>query len=161
MNMHVTARDVRTLAEQIANRKAVRERLYGPSRSVNITEKQIAPPPPPKAPPAHGQVWRFLYSQFDQHVWDYHRYMRDMSQPLRAYARKRAEQLGVDFNDLLSHKRFRHLVFPRQLIMWEIKTVYRPSSSYPEIGRLFSHRDHTTVLHSVRKIQAMKDKGEL
>jgi chromosomal replication initiator protein len=66
----------------------------------------------------------------------------------------------VPRTELLSSRRSRDVVRPRQIAMYLAKSL--TSRSLPEIGRRFGGRDHTTVLHSVRKIeQLMKDDGEL
>lgn len=66
----------------------------------------------------------------------------------------------VPRNELLSARRSRDVVRPRQIAMFLAKAL--TSRSLPEIGRRFGGRDHTTVLHSVRKVeQLMKDDGEL
>lgn len=66
----------------------------------------------------------------------------------------------VPRNDLLSSRRSRDVVRPRQIAMYLAKAL--TSRSLPEIGRRFGGRDHTTVLHSVRKVEQMiKDDGEL
>ena len=66
----------------------------------------------------------------------------------------------VPRNDLLSSRRSRDVVRPRQIAMYLAKSL--TSRSLPEIGRRFGGRDHTTVLHSVRKVeQLMKDDGDL
>jgi len=66
----------------------------------------------------------------------------------------------VPRTDLLSARRSRDVVRPRQIAMYLAKSL--TSRSLPEIGRRFGGRDHTTVLHSVRKVeQLMKDDGNL
>jgi len=66
----------------------------------------------------------------------------------------------VPRNELLSSRRSRDVVRPRQIAMYLAKAL--TSRSLPEIGRRFGGRDHTTVLHSVRKVeQMMKDDGDL
>jgi chromosomal replication initiator protein len=66
----------------------------------------------------------------------------------------------VPRNDLLSSRRSRDVVRPRQIAMFLAKAL--TSRSLPEIGRRFGGRDHTTVLHSVRKVEQMiKDDGDL
>lgn len=66
----------------------------------------------------------------------------------------------VPRNDLLSSRRSRDVVRPRQIAMYLAKSL--TARSLPEIGRRFGGRDHTTVLHSVRKVeQLMKDDGDL
>ncbi|QYO77032.1 chromosomal replication initiator protein DnaA [Devosia salina] len=66
----------------------------------------------------------------------------------------------VPRNELLSARRSRDVVRPRQIAMYLAKAL--TSRSLPEIGRRFGGRDHTTVLHSVRKVEQMiKDDLEL
>lgn len=64
-----------------------------------------------------------------------------------------ARQFNVARNDLLSNRRTRQIVRPRQIAMYLSKTM--TPRSLPEIGRRFGGRDHTTVLHAVRKIEEM------
>jgi chromosomal replication initiator protein len=54
-------------------------------------------------------------------------------------------------NELLSERRTKEVVYPRQIAMYLCKTL--TPRSLPEIGRRFGKRDHTTVLHAVRKIK--------
>ena len=61
-----------------------------------------------------------------------------------------AQQFGVSPIDITSARRTQNIVVPRQLAMYLAKTF--TGRSLPEIGRQFGGRDHTTVLHSVRKI---------
>lgn len=64
-----------------------------------------------------------------------------------------ARQFNVARNDLLSNRRTRQIVRPRQIAMYLAKMM--TPRSLPEIGRRFGGRDHTTVLHAVRKIEDM------
>ncbi len=52
---------------------------------------------------------------------------------------------------MLSNRRTRSVVHPRQIAMYLAKSM--TPRSLPEIGRRFGGRDHTTVLHAVRKIE--------
>ena len=61
------------------------------------------------------------------------------------------EFYNVKMSDLLSNRRLQNIVRPRQIAMYLAKIL--TSKSLPEIGRKFSGRDHTTVLHAVKKIQ--------
>src|SRR5258708_4437228 len=62
-----------------------------------------------------------------------------------------ARQYDVSRSDLLSARRTANVVRPRQIAMYLAKTL--TLRSLPEIGRRFGGRDHTTVLHAVRKIE--------
>jgi chromosomal replication initiator protein len=57
----------------------------------------------------------------------------------------------VSKTELLSNRRTRTIVKPRQIAMYLAKVM--TPRSLPEIGRRFGGRDHTTVLHAVRKIE--------
>lgn len=67
--------------------------------------------------------------------------------------RKVADYYGVRLNDLLSARRARVVARPRQVAMYLAKQL--TSRSLPEIGRKFGGRDHTTVIHAVRKIEEL------
>ena len=60
---------------------------------------------------------------------------------------------GVTLDEIKGRHRAMLITVPRQLVMYEIARQL-PSKSYPEIGRFFG-RDHTTVLHAVRKMKAL------
>jgi chromosomal replication initiator protein len=60
---------------------------------------------------------------------------------------------NVPKSDLLSPRRARSIVRPRQIGMYLAKTL--TTRSLPEIGRRFGGRDHSTVLHAVRKIEEL------
>jgi len=64
-----------------------------------------------------------------------------------------ARHYNVSKADLLSSRRTRTIVRPRQIAMYLAKVL--TPRSLPEIGRRFGGRDHTTVLHAVRKIEGM------
>ena len=69
-----------------------------------------------------------------------------------------ARQFDVSRNDLLSNRRTRVIVRPRQVAMYLAKVM--TPRSLPEIGRRFGGRDHTTVLHAVRKIEDISSKDQ-
>jgi chromosomal replication initiator protein len=64
-----------------------------------------------------------------------------------------ARQYNVSRSDMLSSRRTANVVRPRQVAMYLAKTL--TLRSLPEIGRRFGGRDHTTVLHAVRKIEGL------
>ena len=64
-----------------------------------------------------------------------------------------SRQYNVSRGDLLSSRRTANVVRPRQIAMYLAKTL--TLRSLPEIGRRFGGRDHTTVLHAVRKIEGL------
>jgi chromosomal replication initiator protein len=64
-----------------------------------------------------------------------------------------AGHFNVSKHDLLSARRTRAIVRPRQIAMYLAKTM--TPRSFPEIGKRFGGRDHTTVLHAVRKVEEL------
>ena len=62
----------------------------------------------------------------------------------------------ISKNEMLSSRRSRYLVRPRQTAIYLTKIL--TSKSLPEIGREFSNRDHTTIIHSVKTIEMIKQK---
>ncbi|HWU48995.1 MAG TPA: chromosomal replication initiator protein DnaA [Asticcacaulis sp.] len=64
-----------------------------------------------------------------------------------------ADHFGLKQADLLSERRTRSVARPRQVAMWLCKQ--HTTRSYPDIGRRFGGRDHTTVLHAVKKIEEL------
>ena len=60
----------------------------------------------------------------------------------------------ISKNEMLSARRSRYLVRPRQTAIYLAKLL--TSKSLPEIGRSFSNRDHTTVIHSVKTIERLR-----
>lgn len=60
---------------------------------------------------------------------------------------------GVRISEMFSARRARNIARPRQIAMYLAKNL--TSLSYPEIGRQFGGRDHTTVMHAVKTIEAL------
>jgi chromosomal replication initiator protein len=88
------------------------------------------------------------------------REMRDLIRPaepkrvrIEDIQRVVARQYNVSRADLLSSRRTANVVRPRQVAMYLAKVL--TLRSLPEIGRRFGGRDHTTVLHAVRKIETL------
>lgn len=64
------------------------------------------------------------------------------------------KQFGVTMDDMLSKRRARAIARPRQAAMYLAKTL--TTRSLPDIGRRFGGRDHTTVIHAVKRIEALR-----
>lgn len=67
--------------------------------------------------------------------------------------RKVAEHYNVRLSDMIGPKRLRVIARPRQVAMYLAKQM--TSRSLPEIGRRFGGRDHTTIMHGIRKIEEL------
>ncbi len=70
--------------------------------------------------------------------------------------RKVSEHFNIRLSDLIGPKRVRTFARPRQIAMYLSKQL--TSRSLPEIGRQFGGRDHTTIMHGVRKIEELVQK---
>ncbi len=67
--------------------------------------------------------------------------------------RKVAEHFSIKVTEMSSSRRARAVARPRQIAMYLAKKL--TTRSFPEIGRKFGNRDHTTVLHGVRRIEEL------
>ncbi|PPR33735.1 MAG: Chromosomal replication initiator protein DnaA [Alphaproteobacteria bacterium MarineAlpha6_Bin4] len=67
--------------------------------------------------------------------------------------KKVAEHFNVKVSDMHSSRRSRAVARPRQIAMFLAKNL--TSRSLPEIGRKFGGRDHTTVIHAIKKVQEL------
>ena len=71
-----------------------------------------------------------------------------------------ASHFNLDIQEMLSAKRSISLARPRQIAMYLAKQY--TTNSLPDIGRKFSNRDHTTVIHAVKKIEELiKNNNEI
>ena len=68
--------------------------------------------------------------------------------------KKVSEHFRIRFTDMHSARRARAVARPRQIAMYLAKQL--TSRSLPEIGRKFGGRDHTTVMHAVKKIEELR-----
>ena len=62
-----------------------------------------------------------------------------------------AKYFGIDIKDMKSSKKSNDIVFPRQIAMYLCRSI--ANASFPKIGDEFGKRDHTTVMHAVKKIE--------
>jgi hypothetical protein len=117
-----------------------------PAPSAKAQESVRAKPvePAPSEPLSDDQ-----YAAMLTELWLEQRRRPQIQDIKRAVAR----HYNVTLIDIDSHRRFHIVVRPRQVAMYLAKTM--TLRSLPEIGRLFGGRDHTTVIHAVRKIDAL------
>ncbi|MDQ6969294.1 MAG: chromosomal replication initiator protein DnaA [Mariprofundus sp.] len=101
---------------------------------------------------------RIINLDFARHV------LRDLlHEEIRAISiediqKKVASYFNLNIREMSSSKRSKNIAYPRQVAMYATKEL--TSMSLPEIGRNFGGRDHTTVLHAVRKIKKMRDESD-
>lgn len=72
---------------------------------------------------------------------------------VRAIQLATCEYYGIKLNDLVSARRTANVTLPRQVAMYLAKDM--TESSYPSIARMTGNRDHTTAIHSFRKIEKL------
>ncbi len=70
-----------------------------------------------------------------------------------------AEHYGITVADLLSNCKQRAIARPRQVAMYLVKRL--TNRSLPDIGRKFGGRDHTTIMHGVRRITQLMNENEV
>ena len=70
--------------------------------------------------------------------------------------KKVSQHFNVKMSDMSSSRRSRTIARPRQIAMYLSKNL--TSRSLPEIGRRFGNRDHTTVIHAVKKVEELRNK---
>ncbi|MEM8916684.1 MAG: helix-turn-helix domain-containing protein, partial [Pseudomonadota bacterium] len=87
------------------------------------------------------ELLRDLIGQFERHL------------TIDEIQRAVAEHFRIRVADMHSHRRMRSITRPRQIAMYLCKEL--TERSLPEIGRKFGGRDHTTVIHAVRKVQEL------
>jgi chromosomal replication initiator protein len=68
--------------------------------------------------------------------------------------RAAAEHFGIPLREMTSQRRSVEVARPRQVAMYLCKQ--RTPKSLPEIGRRFGNRDHTTVIHAIRRVAVLR-----
>lgn len=64
------------------------------------------------------------------------------------------EDYNITVKELLSSSRKREIVLPRQIVMYKLSKL---GFTLLEIAKLFGGKDHTTVMHAIKKIDSQKD----
>jgi chromosomal replication initiator protein len=72
--------------------------------------------------------------------------------------KKVAERFHIKISEIKSKKRSKNLVFPRQIAMYLCRELTK--LSFPEIGRHFGGKDHSTVIYACRQIEEMKQQDQ-
>ena len=97
--------------------------------------------------------WMRENSQADEHVTLWRKYAGNKA---ACYIHVRAEELGFVYKDMVGYDKRNPQVNARQMIYWELRQMGYP---YPQIGRFMGGRDHTSVLHGVKKISSILKNG--
>jgi hypothetical protein len=146
-------------AAQRAAHAECRRRLMGvkvpatdappPAEPVIVVARIIERPKPTPMP-----LWKRGDIEFTAHIDAWHAEQRQQTSPVR-YLKRRAKELGFTYQDMVGPYRGRSVVAARQLLIWEIKQKF-PHVSFPQLGRMFGGRDHTTCLWAVRQVETKR-----
>lgn len=121
------------------------------SRTVEFRPRRIDLPAPVEVPPEHRGPVRVAVKvpQIDEI------FLTVVRRELRVGDIQKAiiDTFGVSIFDFFSKRKTADVVLPRQIAMALVKRL--TTKSMPDIGRRFGGRDHTTVLHAVRKIEPL------
>lgn len=165
--MIVTAKEYTSAAEMRAAAAATHARLMKPKVKPEIRLLNAAPP---KVIPFMARKlpeWQAQRTYFDHHVVASRpilELLKTGQLELTVISKRPVLQIveevlarhpGITMAILKGIDRHREVCLVRQTAMWEVKRQ-RPDKSLPEIGRWFGGRDHTTVIHAIKKIEAMR-----
>lgn len=128
------------LKRQMLNYIEVRHRLWNTK-------------PKPKEPVHEPPLWTKKRIYFDAHVRQY-QWEKAKRQDPQAAVRRRCEFFRIPYAVMVGAGARREVAHRRHLLWWELIQDF--GMSYPQVGRMFG-RDHTTVLHGYRKIDAMSE----
>ncbi len=105
---------------------------------------------------AHAQlVGRAITLETTQEVLHDLLRANDRRIPIEEIQKKVAEHFNIRLADMHSARRARQVARPRQVAMYLAKQL--TSRSLPEIGKKFGGRDHTTVIHAVKKVEELRE----
>lgn len=140
----IEAKTYTSAAEMLAAHAAIRNRLlYGQP----IRRTLVPPPPEPE---------REWFLQHDAHVNARAVFLlAQLTVRVRAIPliKEMCAAYGYSYDEICSQRKNRPLALARQKMMWVVKQL--TLFSYPEIGRKFGGRDHTTAIHAIKKIDAL------
>lgn len=176
-----TADDVRRNAIAVARRARARDEELKRQAAIKLAASQPQPPPPEPVPVSEPEQMAApaepvpLMTEEQLDAW-----IRQHEDKMRAVLRELEDERGMGelkqlpsvnaiilavcktFNvpktDMLSPRRTQSIVVPRQIGMTLAKSL--TLKSLPEIGRRFGGRDHTTVLHAIRKFDWLRQRLE-
>ncbi|MCK1541422.1 hypothetical protein IVB12_05375 [Bradyrhizobium sp. 179] len=155
-----------TPQQRIAERKMRRQNFFGQRPPKPNTATLIVVPPADPIDPAI-RIWIEAKKETFAQPWCHCMWFFDLivrsQQPTHSLPKPRFARIemiqrvlvkyyGITLAELLSHRRTQNIVRPRQKGFFLAKVL--SNKSLPEIGRRFGGRDHTTVLHGIRQVEA-------
>ena len=133
------AREIHERRQRFNWKLAQQAKIASAKRQMKQTQAAAEAPPPPPAPVCPDaltkQLMRLPREVFARPQW-------------KIIARQICAKYNVDFDEVFSDRRHKHLVLIRHEIFYRLKVDLQ--MSYPQIAEKFN-KDHTTVLHGVRK----------
>lgn len=158
----IAAAQYSSAAENRAAADTIRKRLMNPANLV----RQLPAPQKAKVIPFYASqipLWEREPQYFDAHItaWRHLRavHVSRAAQPVKTYLEERAADFGFSYDDLVGQSRISRLCAVRHLITFEIRKIVAPKMSLPEIGKAFGGRDHSTVINSISKMNALGPEG--
>lgn len=136
-------------AAQIEHYKAVRARIEARGIARDCEAKSPAPVTEPSVEPTVSAADLAIYRNSNPCLYP----------RIATVIAVCAHAFDVSVIDIISDRRQPCIVFPRHVAMYLAKQM--TLKSYPEIGRRFGGRDHTTAYHAVRKIERLVASGDL
>lgn len=120
-----------------------------PAVIIPIKPRGVKTTPPPAPPPPAAPIQEELRAKArDAAIC---RVIEETPKPtIRAIQAATCLHFRISYHDLVSHRRHKDEVIPRQIAMY-LSRIWS-GKALPEIGFRFGHRDHTTVLHSYRRV---------
>lgn len=119
------------------------------ARTISVApEPEPAPPPEPEKP---SRKWKRVVLATDR---DYLMVATPRRASIADIIAATSRRTGIGPADIKGQGKTAKVVYARQLAIWLARAMI-PSASLPVIGRALGGRDHTTILHAVRKIDAM------
>jgi hypothetical protein len=100
-------------------------------------------------------LWEREAITFNAHIVDFRAWQHEQyeRQTAKGYIISRCEEFGASYTIMVGPSRHRPISSLRQILYYEVHEHF--GRSFPQIGRLFGGRDHTTALHGYRKVKAM------
>ena len=164
---YIEARQFTTGADMIAAARAVNRRLWKAHVPAIITTPRIEAPRIERIWTSYQQAHVSAYltnkalREYDQETLESGQLKhedRDTRLWVSQIIIECSRHFGVSVLDIKSRRRTRNIVLPRQVAMYMAKMM--TGRSLPQVGNMLGGRDHTTVLHAVRKISALIDCGD-
>lgn len=143
-----------TRADQIAHYAAVKRRIQSAAYKPPAL---IAPPPKPRAKISNDWTRRPLWMRedihFDWHVMSFK--VQDRTAPHIKWMRTRCVELGVTYAQMIGVRGKISVTYVRMQMYAEMKEAF-PDISYPQIGRAFGNRDHSSVISGIKRWRVLK-----